>query len=216
MKLQATTYSSITRQMVIYYLVVTMLFQQSITPLQAAPLQQSDENKYSLAQTNLPNEMNSLRFPVRVTIEEVKATNNFDGDPFFGDLADFFAVVTIGGKQSVTGAISNNNHIKPDWSFDRQVDALNNLNDLIEIQIMIRDSDNCGTTPDCGNEADLTAGTADRALNLVVDLSNCVANLGAQVTGSVTGNCNQTIFSAGATGSGTFNTAEIRIRIEVG
>ncbi len=220
MQLLSTTYLSIIRQAIIWLVVTAILMQQAAIPLQAAPLIQGNEPQDTPAQTDLPTEINGLRFPVRVIIEEVMATNNFDGDfcntwPIY-DCADFFAVVTIADQQFVSAAVSNNNHIKPDWLFEKQVDVPNNLNDVIAIQIMIRDSDGCGTAPDCGNEADLTTGTADRALNLMVDLSNCVANMSAQVTGSVAGNCNQTIFSAGATGDGTFNTAEIRFRIEVG
>ncbi len=153
-------------------------------------------------------------FTVRVIIEEILATNNFDGDPFF-DKADFFAVARINSTLLTSPGSSNDQNPKPNWELSTAVTVPSFSADAISVTIDIRDSDNCGTAPTCGDQADIT-GDANRELNLTVDLSTC-ANPAAtnQITGALTANCGQTVETAGTTGSGTFNTAVLKFRIVV-
>ena len=131
------------------------------------------------------------------------------------DNADFVLLVYIDGQQTTTGAISNSDDITPNWKIEQTANIPDTASDSLAIQIMIRDSDDCGTAADCGNDADVTDRTSDRALNLQIDLSNCATSQAGAISGSISDNCNQKIISAGATGAGTENTAKIHFRIEV-
>ena len=159
-----------------------------------------------------PTTPQASTFKLRVIIEKVDATNNFDGDPFF-DKADFFAVVRIGGLTLISPGSSNNQNITPNWELSADV-SVANPNDLVSVSIAIRDSDNCGTTPTCGDLADITSD-ANRELNLSVQPGPCtVAGNNAAVGGALTGNCGQSIITSGSTGPGTFNTANVQFRIQ--
>jgi hypothetical protein len=173
---------------------------------QAAPAQHGDGPAHT--------ESADATFVVRVIIEEVLATNNFDGDPFF-DKADFFAVVRIGSTVQSSPAASNDQNPKPNWEISSPVNVPGFSSDVISVTIDIRDSDDCGTAPTCGNQADITTD-ANRELNLNIDLSVCATpGAGNGISGAVSGNCGQTIVTAGTTGPGTENTAVLSFRIVV-
>ncbi len=186
--------------------VVTSCFYGAASLAHAAPARHGDGPAHA--------DSAHATFVVRVIIEEILATNNFDGDPFF-DKADFFAVVRIGSVVQSSPVASNDQNPKPNWEISSPVDVPSFSSDVISVTIDIRDSDDCGNTPTCGNQADITAD-ANRELNLNVDLSLCATPAATGgVSGAISGNCGQTLVTAGTTGPGTENTAVLNFRIIV-
>jgi pimeloyl-ACP methyl ester carboxylesterase len=192
-------FASIVKKQYACLLTLAIVFSTSATP--------------NAAQAIMPYQGDSTdSFTIRVTIDQVDATNRFDGPCNFiwCDNADFFAVATIDGQQFATDAISNNDHIRPNWQFRKDIGP-QGTDDWVSIQIDIRDSDNCGTDPNCGNQADLTP-TVSRAMLLRVSVQACARRVPGAIAGDgISGQCGVVLVSRGTAGD---NTAEIRFHIE--
>jgi|GEM_PF-1738385 len=140
-----------------------------------------------------------------VIIERVTATNNFDG-PFGWDRADFFARVRIDTQVYESPVWSNQDDIRPNWSFVNTV-MLDPAVDPASITIEIWDSDDRGN-----RQRAALNGDGDRALVLDIDPLACLtAGTAGAIGGDATGACGQTVFTSGVAGE---NTADLRFRIE--
>ncbi len=143
---------------------------------------------------------------LKVVIENVRATNNFDG-PFDWDRADFYAQVRILGACSESPVVSNQDNISPNWEFSEPVSVADFERGVISVAIEIFDADDFHNR----NIADIASGS-DKGLLLEVDANKCVMpGTAGSVSGTVTGSCGAILTSEGADGQ---NTAEIFFRIE--
>jgi hypothetical protein len=133
---------------------------------------------------------------VRLVIEQVDALNNIDN----GSEADFYSYVFMDGERFDRGTIENDDHITPDWRFEKDIDFATKQRVPIRIEIWDEDGGFNGP-PDL---VDINPG-ADRALNIDVDLSPCF------IKGDVIGGCRQSITTAGTQDEH----ASMRMRVEV-
>jgi len=130
----------------------------------------------------------ALNVDVTVIIERIKELKGFG----FGDAPDFYAVVTIDGKEKDNKGSksqkywSGDNDISPKWPFKQSVDYFKGT---IPVKIQVYEADSFLRFDD--DYADLHPETGKRALFLNVNLDPC------SVSGHVTGNCNTTLISSG-------------------
>lgn len=138
-----------------------------------------------------------------VTIERVIARSDFDPGVFGigGSGADFYAVVTIDGREETTrdSAIGDKNDISPNWKFSKAVDLSRNF---VPISIGIGDVD--GFLRGGDDIADVNP-QGGKTLTLQVNPSPC------QVSGPVSGKCGDSLV---AVGSGS-EAAEIHFHVEI-
>jgi hypothetical protein len=133
---------------------------------------------------------------VRLIIERVDALNNIDNE----SSADFYSHVFIDGERFDRGTINNNDHITPDWRFEKSIDFA--AKQRVPIRIEIWDEDGGFNGPP--DHVDINPG-ADRGLNINVDLSPCFIN------GDIVDNCRRSITTAGTQDEH----ASMQIRVEV-
>lgn len=141
---------------------------------------------------------------VRVTVERIRALDNFGTDVFPED-ADFYAVITINGEEfdnkntPSQDAHEDDNDITPNWEFSKSVDSAAG-----NVPVTIRVFDEDGFLRGDDDHADLDPG-AGRDLELSVTIAPC------GITGDTPGGCNTPLISGG----NTDDSAEVTFRIEV-
>jgi hypothetical protein len=139
---------------------------------------------------------------VRVTIERIRALDDFEG----GGAEDFYACVTIGGVETCnedtpsSDAFEDMEDISPNWEFSRQVDSSPGS---IAVSIEIRDEDGFLRLGD--DHVDVVGNTG-RNVDVTVTFVPCA------ISGDVSGACDSTIISSG----NEDEKAELRFKIEVG
>lgn len=146
----------------------------------------------------------ALDVTVKVTIERIRALDNFGTDVFPED-ADFYAVVNIDGVEfdnkntPSQDANEDDNDISPNWEFSRAIDVSRGT---IPVTIDIFDED--GFLRGDDDHADLDANSG-RGLELSIPLVPC------SVTGDVAGTCGTSLVSGGTSD----DSAELTFRIDV-
>ena len=138
-----------------------------------------------------------------VTINRVTARSEFDPGVLGigGSQADFYAIVTIDGREENNrdNYVSDADDIQPNWKFSKAVDL---SRDSIAVSIAIRDRDGGLRFDD--DVADVSPD-GDTTLNLQVKPDPC------QISGPVSGNCGDRLFSSGSSG----DHADMRFTIEI-
>lgn len=153
------------------------------------------------------------------TIERVIALSWFDSTCFIACIkassADFYAFVTLDGREEGSDAIDDEDDISPNWRFSNVVDLTKGA---FAVSIQIYDSDG-GTwsTRGADDVAHLDAN-GDTVLSLqVVPDSQSPPITGCQISGSVSGRCGDTIVTRGTAPGDTWNSdnAEIHFKVEI-
>lgn len=136
-----------------------------------------------------------------VTIERVIARDDFDGSGLFSTEADFYAIVTIEGREENNrdNNIGGENDISPNWQFSKAVDLSRTP---VTVSIVIADADAFLRGGDDIADINSQGGTT---LTLQVSPSPC------QISGPVSGNCGDHLVSVGNTSP----RAEVHFRIEI-
>mgnify|MGYP001057616397 CR=1 FL=1 len=140
---------------------------------------------------------------VRVTIEEVRAVDCFEGTAFDACLgkADFYSYVTLGSEAGVQGPTADDdNDPKPNWQFQTTVDY-NSVSSL-PISIEIRDEDGGLRLGDDLADVNGTPGIDKSVLDLTLHLGQVPCT----VTGDANGTCGIDITTQG-NGDGDGNAA---------
>jgi hypothetical protein len=140
---------------------------------------------------------------VKVTLERIFNYDDFEG----GGEEDFYACVNIAGVERCNEDTpeqeqwEDNEDITPNWEFsNREVDAASGT---VSLEIEIRDEDGLFRLDDDHMDVNPASG---RNLFLAIDLATC------NISGSVTGNCDQTIIAQGS----EEDAGELHFHVEVG
>ncbi|MEZ4710940.1 MAG: hypothetical protein R3A44_27325 [Caldilineaceae bacterium] len=150
----------------------------------------------------------TINATMTVIIERVEALDNFDGGIFRSD-PDFYALVTIDGEKFTRSEIiSDQNVITPNWMFTKEIPLNTQATQTILAKIEIWDSDEEPGNPD--DEADLDTD-GDRALNLTINLTDCIDARADAIAGNfdTLKNCHESITVEGDQG----DHARIRFRV---
>ncbi len=146
-------------------------------------------------------------FPVtvRVTIEEVRATECFEGTiPIVGGCAgaaDFYSVVKLGGDpESKSSTVDDNNDAHPNWQIQTTVDY--NSVSTLPIYIEIRDEDGGFRLGDDLADVNGTPGVDKSVLDLTLHLGQVPCT----ITGDANGTCGIDMTTQG-NGDGDANAA---------
>ena len=140
---------------------------------------------------------------VRVTIEEVRAVDCFEGTAFGACLgnADFYSFVTLGSDAGVQGPTADDdNDPHPNWQFETTVDY--NSVSTFPISIEIRDEDGGLRLGDDLADVNGTPGIDKSVLNLTLHLGQVPCT----ITGDANGTCGIDITTQG-NGDGDGNAA---------
>ncbi|MGA7670393.1 MAG: hypothetical protein WBW04_08210, partial [Nitrolancea sp.] len=136
---------------------------------------------------------------VRVTIEEVRATECFEGtDPIFGNClgaADFYSIVTLdGAEQPKSSIFGDNNDPHPNWQFQTTIDYDSiGYGYTFPISIEIRDEDGGARLGD--DLADVNG--VDGIDKSVLDLTLTLGQVPCTITGDANGTCGIDITTQG-------------------
>lgn len=147
----------------------------------------------------------ALDVNVRVTIERIRALDDFGLPPLFPEAADFYAVVDIDGEEfdnkNTPGQDANedDDDISPNWEFTKAIDVSTGS---IPLTINIFDEDGFLRFDD--DQADLDPGPGD-GIELSVDLVPC------SISGDVTSECGVSLVSGGVDD----DSAEVTFKVEV-
>ncbi|MEM7533832.1 MAG: cohesin domain-containing protein [Chloroflexota bacterium] len=141
---------------------------------------------------------------ITVTITEVTALADLDGDDIFCGEADFYAVMKIDGSSTQTDVIENDNIIFPQWQQSISVLAdATQATATIGIQLFDKDENESIWCDSADDRVLINQDQTD--ITLILDLHTC------EISGDITYSCDETITSQGA----NENHAEIRFYIQV-
>ncbi len=136
---------------------------------------------------------------VNLTVNQVNAIDNPDTG-WFGDNADYYSRISIGGSSTTTGAISNSNNIAPNWKHTAVATGQST-----NIAVEMWDSD--GGFAGADDHVDIDSGAGFRDLNISYDIVNNT------VSGDVSGYGGSMLT---VNGSGDADRAQLRFTVQEG
>jgi hypothetical protein len=153
-----------------------------------------------------------------VTVEQVTALSWFDSTFFLfwfeKSPADFYAFVTLDGREQQSDYIEDEDDISPNWVFTNVVDPTKGT---FPISIQIYDNDG-SILSTCGDDDVAHINNNDIVLSLQVTLDTQSPPIaGCQISGSVSGRCGDTIITRGTAPGHTWDSdnAEIHFKVEI-